>query len=112
MTEQRKIIASDAGVSIRSIADISNAVRSAYGSGGLILTENDLCPEFFDLRTGLAGALFQKFENYQLCLAVVVPNPDRYGDRFNELAREHKSHNRIRIVPCREEAIAWLQVGR
>ena|SRR5271165_4137808 len=109
MTAQRKmLVASDAGISIGSMRDVANAVSSTFGSGGLILSEDDVSSEFFDLKTGLAGELFQKFENYKLCLAVIVPNPERYGDRFNELAREHQSHNRIRIVRSREEAMAWF----
>jgi len=30
---------------------------------GIILREEDLAPEFFDLRSGLAGELLQKFVN-------------------------------------------------
>jgi len=113
MTEQPRIlIAAEAGISIGSINDILNAVASTFGAGGLILTEDDVSSEFFDLKTGLAGELFQKFENYELCLAIIVPSPERYGERFNELAREHKSHNRIRIVRSKDEALAWVRRGR
>ncbi|HMD27163.1 MAG TPA: DUF4180 domain-containing protein [Steroidobacteraceae bacterium] len=113
MTEQPRIlIAAEAGISVGSINDILNAVASTFGAGGLILTEDDVSSEFFDLKTGLAGELFQKFENYELCLAIIVPSPERYGERFNELAREHKSHNRIRIVRSKDEALAWVRRGR
>jgi hypothetical protein len=113
MTEQPRIlIASEAGLSIGSMNDISNAVASTFGAGGLILAEDDVSSEFFDLKSGLAGELFQKFENYELCLAIIVPSPERYGERFNELAREHKSHNRIRIVRSKDDALAWLRRGR
>jgi Domain of unknown function (DUF4180) len=113
MNEQPRIlIASEAGISIGSLNDISNAVASTLGAGGLILAEDDVCSQFFDLKTGLAGELFQRFEIYQLCLAIVVPSPERHGERFNELAREHKSHNRIRIVRSKDEALAWLRRGR
>jgi hypothetical protein len=106
------IVASDAGMSIRGMSDVSKAVSATFGTDGLILTEDDVSAEFFDLKAGLAGELFQKFENYQLYLAIVVPSPERHGERFNELAREHKSHNRIRIVRCKDEALAWLRRGR
>jgi len=111
-TERGKIlVASDAGISIRAMSDVSMAVGATFGTGGLILTEEDLAVEFFDLKSGLAGELFQKFSNYALCLAVVVPDAERHGERFNELAREHKSHNQIRIVRSREEAMSWLCRG-
>ena len=111
-TAQRKIlVAADAGISIGSMSEVSGAVGATFGTDGLILTENDVSAAFFDLKTGLAGELFQKFENYGLCLALVVPNPQRHGERFNELAREHRSHARIRIVRSEDEALAWFCRG-
>jgi len=109
MNEGRKIlIASDSDISIRSFRDISDAIAACFGTDGLILTEDDLAQEFFDLRSGLAGELFQKFINYKLRMAIVLPNPEAYGDRISELAHEHKSHNMIRIVRSKDEAEAWL----
>jgi len=109
MTEERRIvIASDSGIAIRSFGDISDALGACIGCGGLILTEDDLAREFFDLRTGWAGELFQKFINYKLRVAIVVPDPEAYGERFNELAYEHRSHGMIRFVRSKDEAKAWL----
>lgn len=109
MNEERRIlIASDSGISIRSFNDISDALAASFGTKGLILTEDDLAPEFFDLRTGLAGELFQKFTNYQRRVAIVLPDPEAYGERFSELAYEHASHSMIRFVPSQDEAKAWL----
>lgn len=69
MTEQPRIlIALEAGISIGSMNDISNAVASTFGAGGLILTEDDVSSEFFDLKTGLAGELFQTFKELRTVL--------------------------------------------
>jgi Domain of unknown function (DUF4180) len=109
MNEGRRIlIASDSGISIRSFKDIPDAIASCFGTDGLILTEDDLAQEFFDLRSGLAGELFQKFINYKLRVAIVLPDPEAYGERISELAYEHKSHNTIRFVRSKDEAEAWL----
>jgi len=109
MSEGRKIIiASDAGISIGCLADITDALGACLGSEGLILTEDDLGPGFFDLRTGLAGELFQKFINYKVPVAIVLADPGAYGERFTELAREHLSHAMIRLVRSQDEAKAWL----
>jgi hypothetical protein len=109
MNEARRIvIASDSGISIGSFTDNSEALGACIGTDGLVLTENDLAPEFFDLHSGLAGELFQKFVNYKLRIAIVLPDPDAYGERFSELAYEHRSHNMIRFVGSQDEAIAWL----
>jgi hypothetical protein len=106
--EQRILTASDSGIAIRSFGDISDALGVCLGSAGLILTETDLAREFFDLRTGWAGELFQKFTNYKLRVAIVLPDPEAYGERFGELAYEHRSHNLIRFVRSEDEAKAWL----
>lgn len=107
--DSRKIlVASDSGISIRSFGDISDAIGACIGAEALILTESDLAPEFFDLRSGLAGELFQKFMNYNLRVALVLPDTDRYGQRFSELAYEHRSHNTIRFVDSTEQAKTWL----
>jgi hypothetical protein len=105
---QKIIVASDSAISIRSSADIADALGASLGAKGLILAETDLAPEFFDLRTGLAGELFQKFINYKVRVAIVLPDPEAYGERFGELAHEHSSHGMIRFVGSKDEAIAWL----
>ena len=110
-TQPKPLVASEAAISIRSLRDISSAIGATFGTSGLMLTEADLVPEFFDLKTGLAGELFQKFTNYQLRLVLIVADPQRYGDRFNEPALEHRSHKNIRIVHTREEADAWMQTA-
>lgn len=109
MNEERKIlVASDAGISIRSFNDISEAIGACIGADGLILTEADLAREFFDLRSGLAGELFQKFINYKVRAAIVLADAKAYGERFSELVHEHTSHGMIRFVQSEDEARAWL----
>lgn len=106
--EARVVIASEINLRIQSIRDVSDAIGAVYGASGLLLTETDLSPEFFDLRTGIAGELFQKFTNYQIHLAIVVNNLEVYGERFGELAFEHKNHKLIRFFDSVEIAKTWL----
>jgi hypothetical protein len=94
---------------IRSFADVVDAMGTRTWEQGLVVDEGDLAPEFFDLRTGLAGELFQKFVNYGLRVAIVLPNPETHGERFKELAYEHRSHSVVRFVTSRADADAWLQ---
>jgi len=106
--EDAIVIASEAGVSIKTIGDISEILADCIGKQGLILSEKELARDFFDLRTGLAGELFQKFINYKIKVAIVVQDTQAYGERFAELAYEHKSHNMIRVVGSEDEAKGWL----
>jgi hypothetical protein len=103
------VVASDSGIFIRSLGDISDALGACLGKDGLILVEDDLAREFFDLHSGLAGELFQKFTNYKIRVAIVLPDPQAYGERFSELAYEHMSHQMIRFVRSIDEGKAWLR---
>ena len=94
---------------IRSAKDIPDALVASVKQGGLIVTEADLCPEFFDLRTGLAGELLQKFVNYGARLAIILPDPKAYGERFSELVYEHRTHAAIRFFSSESDARQWLQ---
>ncbi|MBK8657125.1 MAG: DUF4180 domain-containing protein [Haliscomenobacter sp.] len=41
------------------------------GYSGAVLYENTITPDFFDLKTGIAGEILQKFTNYRVKLAIV-----------------------------------------
>lgn len=99
--------ASELGLYLGTAADISELVGAAYGVDGVILQQADLAPEFWDLETGLLGELFQKATNYRLRLALVLPNPERYGPRLGELAYEHRRHPLIRFFADEAAARAW-----
>lgn len=95
-------------VQIRSVADIPDAITYGLENGGLLLSESSLGPEFFKLRSGLAGEVMQKFVNYGIQLAIVVATPEDHGERFCELVREHQSHPTVRFFASEAEAREWL----
>jgi Domain of unknown function (DUF4180) len=103
------IRASELNLMIASMADVSDAVGATFGASGLLLMENDLRPAFFDLRSGIAGELFQKFTNYDLRLALVVADSTTHGERFSELIYEHRQHRLIRFFASEADALAWLE---
>jgi hypothetical protein len=70
--------------------------------GGVIVTDADLCAEFFDLRTGFAGDVLQRFVNYRAKLAIVLADPAAHGQRFGELVYEHKTHPHVRFFASEE----------
>ena len=102
------IMASTVGLYIQAYPDITEALNGCVGAIGLILTEAELSPQFFDLRTGVAGELFQKFTNYRLPIAIVLADHKAYGQRFSQLVREHRGHNLIRFFYSLATAQAWL----
>ena len=79
------------------------------GARSILLDEDSLPLEFFDLSTGLAGEFLQKLANYQIRLAAVVPDPSIHSLRFQEFAREARSGRACRFFETRQEAIDWLE---
>src|SRR4051812_42117919 len=93
---------------IQSASDISAALSASVERGGLVLDEKDLSPDFFDLKTGLAGQVLQKFVNYRTKLAIIVRDPSVHGGRFGELVREHRTHPSVRFFSAEQAARQWL----
>lgn len=103
-----RAVASEAGVRIAAMGDVMDAIGAVYDADALILTADDVGAGFIDLRTGLAGELFQKATQYAVRLALVLQDPAAHGPRWVDLAFEHRRHAAVRIVASRADAEAWL----
>jgi len=93
---------------IQSASDIAAALTASVEGGGLVIDEKNLSPDFFDLKTGLAGQVLQKFVSYRTKLAVIVRDPASYGARFSELTYEHRIHPTVRFFSAEQPARTWL----
>jgi hypothetical protein len=92
---------------IQTPADVLGLV-AADVSSVLILAEH-FPPAFFDLRTGFAGELLQKLENYGVRVAAVFPSEDGYGERFREfLGEARRRGSTFRVFSTRDDAERWL----
>jgi hypothetical protein len=95
-------------IRIHGPGDIAGAVGAAMENGGLLIDEKQLGASFFDLHSGLAGEVLQRFTNYRVRLAIVVADAGAYGPRFGELVREHRTHNAVRFFGSSQLARQWL----
>jgi len=102
------LVASQVGVTIRQMTAVMDAIGAAYDAQASILTEGDVGPDVFDLRTGPAGELFQEAPQYEVRIALVPPDPAAHGPRWTELAYEDRRHDAVRIVPSRVDADARM----
>jgi hypothetical protein len=103
------------GVPFLSSADDAVRVLEACFSAGaraaLLYAEN-LPAEFFDLSSGQAGALLQKFRTYGVRLAVVSPSgKTRSSTRFGEMVAEESQRCDFGLFGTRDAARAWLAEG-
>jgi len=77
----------------------------------LLIDDRQLPPEFFDLRSRLAGELIQKLQNYHVKLAIVFSDVVSHGERFEEFVREARRGSNFRTFDDREAALTWLASG-
>lgn len=73
----------------------------------LILFADNLSQEFFDLKTGLAGKVFQKFSNYRVKCGLVIHSQMDKG-RFHEMLVELNRQQSIHFFTKLEEAEEWI----
>ena len=74
------------------------------GSDKLIIYERNIIPTFFDLKTCLAGDIFQKFSNYQAQLAIVGDFSKYSSKSLNDFIYESNKHGQINFVGSIDEA--------
>lgn len=76
----------------------------------ILLYAENLTEGFFDLSTGEAGAILQKFRNYHIKVAVVIPQDrlQRSSKYFQDMAREESRGNDFRVFDDRASAEVWL----
>ncbi len=78
------------------------------GARAVLLDEDGLPDEFFDLSSRVAGELLHKLSTYGVRLAAVVPDPSVHSAAFQDFAREANRGRQFRFFPTRAEAIDWL----
>jgi len=74
----------------------------------MILHEKNIVPEFFDLKTGIAGELLQKFSNYRMRLAIVGDFTAYPGKSIHDFMFESNKLGNINFVGSVEEALEKL----
>lgn len=72
--------------------------------GKIILYKENITTDFFDLKTGLAGEILQKFSNFKVQL-VIVGDFDTYsGKSIRDFIFESNKGRLINFLPSIEEA--------
>jgi len=74
------------------------------GARKIILHERNIFPDFFDLKTGLAGEILQKFSNYYVELAIVGDFSKYSSKNLQDFIYESNKVGRINFVSSVQEA--------
>lgn len=95
------------------IADTQDALDilmdcNEKGADNLILHEDNLDPDFFELATGVAEDVFQKLSTYQVRLAIIGNFGNDENRSLEAFFEEPNRKGRINFVASLEEAKAAL----
>jgi hypothetical protein len=74
----------------------------------LLLHAASLPEDFYNLRSGLAGAVLQKFSNYRLRVAAIIPDEQAAQGRFGEMVLEANRGSQFRVFAEPLAAEDWL----
>ena len=84
------------------------AESGAKDAGKIILYESQIIPDFFDLKTRLAGEILQKFSNYRVQVALIGEFTKYNSRSLQDFIRECNKGNRIFFSESLVEAIDKL----
>lgn len=79
-----------------------------HEANALMINYTALSEDFFKLKTKVAGDIMQKFINYSIKAAIVVPQETIQKGRFKEMATETNKGNHFRLYESKKEAEKWL----
>lgn len=95
---------------INKVEDGIDLLGNLYYQGfdGIIIYEKNITPEFFDLKTGIAGEILQKFSNYRVQLAIVGDFSKYNSKSLNNFIYESNKGRLINFVSTLSEALGVL----
>ncbi|GAP11635.1 hypothetical protein BECAL_02825 [Bellilinea caldifistulae] len=79
-----------------------------YEANGVILQEHHFTPDFFELRSGVAGEILLKFSNYRVKMAVIGQFEKYKSNSLRAFIRESNRGREVFFVPDRETAISKI----
>ncbi|AZA89724.1 Uncharacterised protein [Chryseobacterium nakagawai] len=92
---------------IQSADDGLDLMGNIYYQGfdKVILYEKNITPDFFDLKTKIAGEILQKFSNYRIGLAIVGDFSKYESKSMRDFIFESNKTQHINFVSMLEEAL-------
>jgi hypothetical protein len=101
-----------AAVLINTAEDALDLLGNLYYQGfdGIILHQENITPDFFDLRNGIAGEILQKFSTYRMKLAIVGDFENLASKSLKDFIFESNKQQQINFVATTEAAMDKLSI--
>jgi len=97
---------------VNSVQDILDIIADAvftHQCKGVIIYKESLGEDFFNLKTGYAGEILQKFSNYHLKVAIIGDFGGYTSKSLRDFIYESNNGNRVFFKGTLEEGIAALE---
>ncbi|HLO60446.1 MAG TPA: DUF4180 domain-containing protein [Bacteroidales bacterium] len=109
----RVAIVQATGIVIHEVQDALDMMAEAryQDCDNIIVKEEHLDPSFFDLKTGMAGEILQKFSNYRASLAIVGDFTKYKSKALQDFIRESNKFRRVNFVVSVEEGMERMRAG-
>ena len=88
--------------------DLMATIMHTHDCTKIVISESSITKSFFDLKTGIAGEILQKFSNYQMKLAIVGDFSIYTSKSLKDFIFESNKGNRVFFLCSEEEAIDRL----
>ncbi|KOS07489.1 alpha/beta hydrolase [Flavobacterium akiainvivens] len=98
---------SSAGTVIPNIQDGIDLMGNLYYQGfdKIIIHQANIIPAFFDLKTGIAGEILQKFSTYRVRLAIVSDFSHYQSKSLADFIYECNNGRQVNFVASVQEAL-------
>lgn len=93
---------------VQSALDFMATVQYEAGCNRIIINKSLLKESFFDLKTRLAGEIFQKFVNYQVKVAIIGDFSAYSSQSLKDFIYECNLGNDFFFLPTEQQAIEKL----
>ena len=93
-------------IAIKDVEDAVDILGNSYylGASKIIIKKENILPQFFDLKTKIAGEVLQKFSNYNAKLAIVGDFSEFTSKSLKDFIYESNKNGMINFVNTMEEA--------
>ena len=92
----------------QSALDLMATVRYEAGCDSIAISKTAVSEKFFDLSSGIAGEILQKFVNYRVRLAIIGDYSVYASKSLQDFIRESNKGSHIFFVENEDEAIMKL----
>lgn len=97
---------------INDVQDILDIIADAvftHQCKGIIIYKESLGEDFFDLKTGYAGEILQKFSNYQLKIAIIGDFSGYTSKSLRDFIYESNNGNSVFFKDTVEDGLAAFE---